>query len=52
VNAEQFAEEYAKRSGVTVEFPRDRGLFPESCDCDEDGCAGWQMAHHWEDAIV
>ena len=42
---EQFAEAYARRSGVTVEWLREHGREPRRCDCEEEGCEGWQMAH-------
>jgi hypothetical protein len=43
--SEQFAEGYASRSGTTVEALRALGREPCPCDCGEDGCEGWQMAH-------
>ena len=43
--AEQFAKEYADRSGVTVEWLKENGRQPRPCDCGESDCEGWQMAH-------
>jgi hypothetical protein len=44
-SAEQFAAEYAARSGKTVEQLRQwgQGVFP--CDCDYEECEGWQMVN-------
>jgi hypothetical protein len=41
----EFADAYAKRSGVTVAWLRERGREVRPCDCGEDDCEGWQMAH-------
>lgn len=49
MTAEEFAEGYARRSGVTVEWLREHGREVRPCDCGEDGCEGWQMAHVRED---
>jgi hypothetical protein len=43
--AEEFAEGYAIRSGVTVEWLREHGREVRPCDCDAPECEGWQMAH-------
>ncbi len=40
---EQFEENYAKATGVTVEALLELGLEAVPCDCDEGGCAGWGM---------
>ena len=42
---QEFAEGYASKSGVTVEWLREHGMEARPCDCGEDGCKGWQMAH-------
>lgn len=47
---EEFAEAYAHRSGVTVEWLRANGREARPCDCDYEGCEGWQMAHVREEA--
>lgn len=43
--AAQFAQEYAERSGVTVEWLRQHGREPAPCDCGDMECEGWQMTH-------
>lgn len=40
---EKFEKRYAERSGVTVEWLRNRSQFAVPCDCKKDGCQGWQM---------
>lgn len=45
----EFAEDYAARSGVTVEWLRENGREPQGCDCSEPECEGFQMAHTKED---
>ena len=42
---DEFEEGYAKRSGVTIETLHGMGLFAAPCDCGEEECRGWQMAH-------
>jgi hypothetical protein len=42
---EDFARAYAARSGVTVEWLKENGREARPCDCGEEGCEGWQMAH-------
>ncbi len=42
---EEFIEGYCERSGVTYEFLQFHGRSAEPCDCDYEGCEGWQMAH-------
>lgn len=44
---QEFEIEYAKNSGVTVEYLRAAGLLAIPCNCGEEGCRGWQM-RHWE----
>ena len=56
LSAEEFAAEYASRSGVTVEWLRQHGREVKPCDCDYEECEGWQMAHvreeqFWREAI-
>ncbi len=42
---EDFEQWYAQNSGITVEFLHSLGLYAKPCDCKEEGCQGWQMAH-------
>ena len=42
---DEFEQGYAERSGVTVEWLRDNDYCAFPCDCEEDGCNGWQMVH-------
>ena len=42
---QRFAEDYARRSGTTVEWLREHGREVRPCDCGADDCLGWQMAH-------
>lgn len=51
-SVEEFEQQYAERSGVTVEQLHSWGRFGEPCVCGEDGCKGFQMTNAWEDAIV
>ncbi|KKL89640.1 hypothetical protein LCGC14_1912650 [marine sediment metagenome] len=45
MNRWQFTKRYAARSNTTV-FQLGRwGRVARECDCGEDGCEGWQMAH-------
>lgn len=43
--AEEFMAGYAKRSGVTVEWLKER-MTVRPCDCGEEGCEGWQMVSY------
>lgn len=45
MTATEFAEAYAARTGVTVEWLREHGREVRPCDCGEDICEGWRMAH-------
>lgn len=45
IGREQFEREYAERSGVTVEWLRERRTV-RRCGCGEDGCRGWQMVSY------
>lgn len=40
---EEFEQGYAERSGMAVEKLRSYGQHVEPCDCDYEGCQGWQM---------
>lgn len=53
-SVERFAKEYAERSGVTVEWLKEHGREARECDCEEEGCEGWQMAYvdNFEHMIV
>lgn len=46
----EFAEGYAKRSGVSVEWLRQHGREARPCDCGDVLCRGWRMAYVEEDA--
>lgn len=50
--ANAFAERYAARSGVSVEFLHEWGRYPEPCACGEPGCEGFIMGFQWEDALT
>ena len=45
ITREQFEQAYAAGSGVTVEWLRERGREARPCDCDYEGCQGWQMGY-------
>lgn len=45
---DEFERQYAERSGTTVDFLRSIGRLAEPCNCGEDECQGWQMAHREE----
>ena len=40
ITAKQFEEEYAKRSGITVEELREHSVVV-NCNCDYEKCEGW-----------
>lgn len=42
ITAEEFERGYAERSGRTIEELRKRRVV-RPCDCDYEGCQGWQM---------
>jgi hypothetical protein len=45
VTADDFERAYAERSGISVEeLRRYRTVRP--CDCEEEGCDGWQSISH------
>ena len=52
MTAEEFEAAYAARSGMTVAFLHENGLYAEPCDCGEEICEGWAMGRQWEDAII
>lgn len=43
--ARRWAEAYASRAGVTVEWLKEHGREVRPCSCGETECEGWQMAH-------
>jgi hypothetical protein len=43
---EEFEEQYAQRSGVTVEWLHENGRYGAPCDCGDDACEGFQMARY------
>lgn len=45
ITREQFEENYARLSGITIEWLREHGREARPCDCDYEGCEGWQMAY-------
>ena len=40
---EEFEKEYAERSDVTLDWLRAHDQVAVPCDCDKEGCQGWQM---------
>lgn len=50
--ARAWAEAFAARSGVTVEWLRAHGREVRRCDCEDVLCEGFQMAHVCEDALT
>ena len=47
---QKFEQEYADRSGVTVDWLHAHGRRGALCDCGDDICDGFQMAH--DDVVV
>lgn len=45
MTADEFEAAYAARSGVTVEQLHGWGRHAEPCDCGDETCEGWAMAH-------
>ena len=41
----EFEQQYAERSGVTVEWLHAHGRDGDVCDCGDDICDGFQMRH-------
>ncbi len=48
ISKEQFEQEYAVKSGLTVDELREQGLHAEPCECDFILCRGWQMVSEQE----
>jgi hypothetical protein len=42
---DQFTAAYAANSGITVDQLHALGRHAEPCDCGDDMCVGWMMAH-------
>lgn len=54
ISKEQFEQEYARNSLMTVDELHARGLHAEPCDCDYEKCRGWQMVnplHHADETL-
>lgn len=58
MTADAFEQQYAARSGISVEQLRALGRIVRPCHCDGDGCEGWQSVsrataedndHEWPD---
>jgi len=45
ITADEFAQGYAERGGVTLEWLKSRGREVMPCHCDWDECEGWQMGY-------
>jgi hypothetical protein len=45
MTAAEFEAAYAAASGVTVTWLHDHGRYALPCDCGDQTCGGWQMAH-------
>ena len=43
VTLSAFEQQYAERSGVTVEWLHAHDQFGAPCDCEDPSCSGWQM---------
>ena len=43
ITRQEFEEQYAARSGISIEWLKREGQISLPCHCDEDGCQGWQM---------
>ncbi len=43
VTKEEFEQDYADGSNMTVEQLQKMGGFVEPCDCEYSGCRGWEM---------
>lgn len=41
---DEFEQDYANRSGLTVEWLHSVGLFAMPCECGEASCPGWRMS--------
>lgn len=42
---DEFEQQYAERSGITVEQLHELGRWAIQCDCKDELCQGWQMIH-------
>lgn len=42
ITADEFESQYAARCGQSVEWLREHGRVVRPCDCDYEGCEGWQ----------
>jgi hypothetical protein len=42
---EEFENWYAASSHVSVDFLHEHGRYGRPCDCGDEICTGWQMAH-------
>lgn len=42
MTAEEFEQQYAARTGITVQQLRELGRIVAPCHCGEDMCEGWQ----------
>lgn len=51
MTAEEFERAYAERSGLTIDRLRQYRT-PRPCDCEYEGCEGWQMVSHLEAACI
>ena len=43
VTADEFEQQYAAKSWISVERLRALGGVVRPCRCEQDGCKGWQM---------
>lgn len=46
MTAEEFERQYAERCGISIQHLRDLGRVVHPCDCDWEGCEGWQSLSH------
>lgn len=46
MTGDEFEQQYAARSGVTIQWLHDNHLHAMPCDCGETVCEGWAM--DWE----
>lgn len=53
MSVEEFEAEYAKRSGVSVEFLHEHNQYAVPCNCEENNLPHWQMKQRylWTAAI-
>lgn len=43
MNLQEFEEQYAKNSHVTVDWLHSKGQYGAPCNCKEEDCQGWEM---------